>query len=159
MFHIHRMVSRAVVLALLGFLYTPSTANAELQQGNPANSSPPIYKQKHLQEIGQVAQARANRRVASRVRLLKRLDARCKRGNKRSCNQFNRVAKRYPAALQKFRSAQVSKPPRQNIPTGAPGISTMTRMATARPTTPPPPATSPAAMSTMTTTAMMPMAR
>ena len=106
MFHIHRMVSRAVVLALLGFLYTPSTANAELQQGNPANSSPPIYKQKHLQEIGQVAQ---RTRISSKVWLLTRLDVRCKRGNKSACDRFDRFSKRYPAAAQKVRRTQVRK--------------------------------------------------
>ena len=110
MFHIHRMVSRAVVLALLGFLYTPSTANAELQQGNPANSSPPIYKQKHLQEIGQVAQVTAtNRRVASRVRLLTRFNASCQRGNKSACNRFAKYSKRFPVAAQKVRRTQVRK--------------------------------------------------
>ena len=91
----YRMISCAMVIALAGFLYTPSTANGELQQGNPATSNPTIYKQKHLQEIGEVAQARRQtRRSLRQVRVLRSLDARCKRGNKRACTQLNRVAKR-----------------------------------------------------------------
>ena len=110
----YRMISCAMVIAWAGFLYTPSTVNAELQQGNPATSNPTIYKQKHLQEIGQVAQWGQRHRSFSKVRLLRLLDARCKRGNRRACTQFKLFSKRYPAALQKMRSAQVRKPGRTN---------------------------------------------
>ena len=110
MSHIYRRVSCAVMIALMGFLYTPSTANAELQQGNPETSHPTIYKQKHLQEIGQVAQ-RLSR--SSKVRMLKYLDRSCKQGNSNSCMRFGRFSERYPGAVKKMglvkRVAQVRR--------------------------------------------------
>ena len=107
MFHIYRRVTCAVMIALMGFLYTPSTANAELQQGNPEISHPTIYKQKHLQEIGQVAQrqgSRSNvrRARASKTQILRSLDASCKRGSMPACMRFGRFSERYPGAVKKM---------------------------------------------------------
>ena len=107
MFHIYRRVSCAVMIALMGFLYTPSTANAELQQGNPETSHPTIHKQKHLQEIGQVAQRQGNRpnvrrARASKTQILRYLDASCKRGSMPACMRFGRFSERYPGAVKKM---------------------------------------------------------
>jgi hypothetical protein len=96
------------MIALMGFLYTPSTANAELQQGTPETSHPTIHKQKHLQEIGQVAQRQGNRPnvrrvMANKVQILRNLDASCKRGSMSACMRFGRFSERYPNVLKKMR--------------------------------------------------------